>query len=228
MNRRDFIKVASAGFGTLLVSGFGLSLINNPNGTQADAQAAPQPTPTSAANGRQSIVVITGSPHRNGTSALLADKFIEGAQSNGHNVFRFNAAFEDIHPCRGCNACRQNGPCVLKDAVESTLMPHLLQADVIALITPLYYYGMSTQLKTVVDRFYSRHRSFDGKKALLMATAYNSAGWTFEALMEHYQSLVAYMQWQDLGAVLGYGCGSRSAIERSEFPEQAYRLGRSI
>ena len=47
------------------------------------------------------IVVVTGSPHKAGTSALLADKFIEGAKSKGHDVFRFNAAFEDIHPCRG-------------------------------------------------------------------------------------------------------------------------------
>ena len=230
MNRRDFIKVASAGFGTLLVSGLGLSLVNGADEAQSDAQAVqpPTPTPTGAANGKSNIVVITGSPHRNGTSALLADKFIEGAQANGHRVFRFNAAFEDINPCRGCNACQRSGPCVLNDAIEKTLMPQLLQADIIALVTPLYYYGMSTQLKTVVDRFYSHHRSFDGKKSLLMATAYNSAGWTFEALVDHYQSLVSYMQWQDLGTVLGYGCGYRSAIERSEFPDQAYKLGRSV
>ena len=55
------------------------------------------------------IVVVTGSPHKAGTSALLADKFIEGAESKGHEVFRFNAAFEDIHPCRGCDACGMNG-----------------------------------------------------------------------------------------------------------------------
>lgn len=226
MNRRDFIKVTSAGFGTLLVSGLGLSLINgHSEAVQADAPAAPAASPASTAtNGRKNIVVITGSPHRNGTSALLADKFIEGAQANGHSVFRFNAAFEDIHPCRACNACRQNGPCVLNDAIEKALMPQLLQADIIALVTPLYYYGMSTQLKTVVDRMYSHLRGFDGKQALLMATAYNSAGWTFEALVDHYQSLVSYMRWQDLGTVLGY----RSAIERSEFPQQAYKLGQSV
>lgn len=227
MNRRDFLKVASAGFGTLLVSGLGLSLINKPaTGASANAQAVPV-LPT-AADVRQSIVVITGSPHRNGTSALLADKFIEGVQANGHRTFRFNAAFENIKPCQGCNACRQNGPCVLNDAIEKSLIPQLLQADIIALVTPLYYYGMSTQLKTVVDRFYSHLRGFDGKKALLMATAYNSAGWTFEALVDHYQSLAEYMHWQDLGMVLGYGCGSRNATERSEFPQQAYQLGQSI
>ncbi len=227
MNRREFLKVASAGFGTLLVSGLGFSLITKPNEGTPTAAAAPVNT-TPAAGDKQNIVVITGSPHRNGTSALLADKFIEGAQSKGHNVYRFNSAFEDINPCQGCNACHRNGPCVHKDAIEQKLMPELLKADVIVLITPLYYYAMSAQLKTVVDRFYSHLRSFDGKKTLLMATAYNSAGWTFEALVDHYQSLAGYMKWQDMGMVLGYGCGSRGNIERSEFPEQAFKLGQSI
>lgn len=227
MNRREFLKVASAGFGTLLVSGLGFSLITKPNEGTPTAAAAPV-NATPAAGGKQNIVVITGSPHRNGTSALLADKFIEGAQSKGHNVYRFNSAFEEINPCQGCNACHRNGPCVYKDAIEQKLMPELLKADVIVLITPLYYYAMSAQLKTVVDRFYSHLRSFDGKKTLLMATAYNSAGWTFEALVDHYQSLAGYMKWQDMGMVLGYGCGSRGNIERSEFPEQAFKLGQSI
>lgn len=228
MNRREFLKVASAGFGTLLVSGLGFSLITKSSEDVPTAAATSVNVAPTAAGGKQNIVVITGSPHRNGTSALLADKFIEGAQSKGHNVYRFNAAFEDINPCQGCNACHRNGPCVHKDAIEQKLMPELLKADVIVLITPLYYYAMSAQLKTVVDRFYSHLRSFDGKKTLLMATAYNSAGWTFEALVDHYQSLAGYMKWQDMGMVLGYGCGSRGNIERSEFPEQAFKLGQSI
>ena len=51
------------------------------------------------------IVVITGSPHRHGTSALLADRFIQGAQEAGHEVFRFDAAFETVHPCLACEKC---------------------------------------------------------------------------------------------------------------------------
>lgn len=229
MTRRDFIKVASAGFGTLLVSGLGINLLTKPQETTTlAAEKTPLPATAAKKNGAQNIVVLTGSPHRNGTSALLADKFIEGAKSKGHHVFRFNAAFEDIRACQACNACHQNGPCVLNDAIEKILMPELLKADIIVLVTPLYYYAMSAQLKTVVDRFYSHLRSFDGKKTFLMATAYNSASWTFEALVDHYQSLAEYMKWQDLGMVLGYSCGSRRAIEGSEFPEQAFKLGQSI
>lgn len=174
------------------------------------------------------IVVLAGSPHEAGTSALLADRLIEGARSAGHETFRFNAAFEDTHPCRGCDHCGMNGPCVYQDAIETKLMPELLAADLIALVTPLYYYGMSAQLKIVVDRFYSRSGRIAGKKSILMATAYNSADWTMNALVDHYDTLVRYMNWSDVGKVLAVGCGSRAQIERSAFPEQAFRIGANL
>lgn len=224
MNRRDFIKISATGLGTLLVSGIGLNLLGE-SAPVSDTVTEPSGS-TVSHHGK--IVVITGSPHRNGTSALLADNFITGAQSKGHSIFRFNAAFEGIHPCQACNACNNNGMCVLGDAVEKKLMPQLLQADIIALVTPLYYYGMSAQLKTVIDRMYSHLHGLQNKKSLLMATAYNNADWTFDALVDHYQSLVTYMHWQDLGTVLATGCGSRSVIERTMFPQYALQLGESL
>ena len=171
------------------------------------------------------ITVITGSPHKEGTSALLADKFIQGAEKSGHDVFRFNAAFEEVHPCTGCDSCGMNGPCIYKDSMNK-LLPELLAADLVAFVTPLYYWGMSAQLKTVVDRFYSENSKLQvKKKAILMATAYDSNDWTMQALTAHYKTLLRYMGWEDVGMVLATGCGVRSDIERSGFPNQAYQLG---
>jgi len=174
------------------------------------------------------IAVISASPHKNGTSALLADRFIAGAEEAGHSVFRFNAAFEDIHPCMACDACGMNGPCVQKDAIETKLMPRMLEADLLTLVTPLYYYGMSSQLKMVIDRFYSRTESLHRKKSLFMVTSWNSADWTMTAIAEHYKTLVRYMEWQDVGAVYATGCGYREAAERSEFPEYAWSIGKGL
>ncbi|WP_301859424.1 flavodoxin family protein [uncultured Megasphaera sp.] len=220
MNRREFLQWSGAGLMTLFLSGCGTILTES-------ASAAPAAGRIGGGK-NMNIVVLTGSPHRNGTSALLADKFIEGAQSAGHTVFRFNAAFEDTHPCQGCDHCGMDGDCIFNDAIQQNLMPHMLEADMIALITPLYYYGMSAQLKTVVDRFYSRTGRLHGKQSILMATAYNSADWTMTALVDHYDTLVRYMEWNDRGKVLAIGCGARSLIERSPFPDQAYRLGASL
>jgi len=229
MDRREFLKVTGAGALTLFLSGCGINAVSGDKKAGAAAAQSAEAKPGGVSQGKKlRIVVLCGSPHRNGTSALLADKFIEGAKASGHEVFRFNAAFEDIHPCRGCDACGMNGPCVIKDAIEEKLIQQLVDCDMVALVTPLYYYGFSAQLKTVIDRFYSRTGSIHRKKSMLMATAWNSANITFNSLQEHYDTLVRYMEWQDVGRVLGYGCGSRSAIEGSEFPEQAFAIGKNL
>ena len=223
MDRREFLKVSGTGMLTLFLSGCGVNMLSGTSKVAAGPEVKRQ-----QGGKKMKIVMITGSAHTNGTSALLADKFMQGAQETGHEVFRFNAALEDIHPCQGCDFCGMDGPCVHKDAIENKLINKLVEADMIALVTPLYYYGMSAQLKTVVDRFYSRAGKMSNKKSLLMATAYNSADWTMTALVDHYDTLVRYLSWQDMGKVLAIGCGARSLIEKSKFPEQAYQLGKSL
>ena len=108
-------------------------------------------------------------------------------------------------------------------------MPHLLEADVIAFVTPLYYYGMSAQLKTVVDRFYGKNSELSGgKRTVLLAASADDSDWTMAALERHYETILRYLGWGDAGRVLAMGCGDRAAIEQTDFPEQAYRLGKSL
>jgi len=175
------------------------------------------------------ITMITGSPHKRGTSAYLADHFIQGAKEHGHKVYRFDAAFEELHPCLGCDQCGSTGRCVHQDSMEQ-LIPHLLKADLVVFATPLYYFGMSAQLKMVIDRFYAINYKLmgSGKKAVLLATAYDNNDWTMRELTAHYRTIVKYLNWTDAGMVLAGGCGSRSDIERSDFGQQAYRLGKNL
>lgn len=175
------------------------------------------------------IVVIIGSPHRNGTSALLSDEFIRGAKEAGHRIYRFDAAFEEVHPCQGCDRCGMGSrPCIWKDGMTK-LNPELLNADGVVLATPPYYFGFSAQIKTVIDRFYANSYAFTGrKKSALLATAWDANSWTMEALTAHYHTLTKYMHWKDAGMVLAVGCGTRSDIERSQFPVQAYQLGKDF
>ena len=174
------------------------------------------------------IAVITGSPHKDGTTALLAERFIEGAQSAGHEVYRFNAAFEDIHPCLGCDRCGMDGDCIQNDAIQNTLMPQLLQADLIALVTPVYFFAMTAQIKTIVDRFYSRTGRLHGKKSVLLTAAGSDTDLTMRAIASHYDTLVWYMEWDDSGRVLAPGCPTRDVIEKTDYPNQAYNLGANL
>ena len=226
MNRRKFIKVVGFGAMAIYLSGCGLSAIKDKDEEESEVSAQ-----GSVSGGKvMKIVVINSSPHseEQSTSRYLAQRFVEGAKSAGHEIFVFDAANEQTNPCRGCDQCGMNGECIFDDAIETKLMPQMLRADLLVLVTPLYYFGMSAQLKTVVDRFYSRTTRLSGKKSMIMATAWNTADWTMEALKNHYETLVRYMSWQDVGQVWATGCGSRSMVERSEFGDMAYKIGAAL
>ena len=96
--------------------------------------------------------------------------------------------------------------------------------------TPLYYYGMSAQLKTLVDRFCAFNASLTRKRmrSALLAVAWNSDSWTFEALEAHYRTLVRYLDFRDMGMILGGGCGTPSMTRNSRCIRQAYELGKSL
>lgn len=175
------------------------------------------------------IVLLQGSPNKNGSTNILAENFTKGAKEAGHDVIRFDVADMNIKSCTGCVACGYEGPCVQKDDNEK-IKKAILSADMIVFATPLYYYGMSAQLKTVVDRFCAYNSSITGKhmKSALLTVAWNSDDWTFDALESHYKTLVRYLDFEDCGMILGRGCGSPSMTKRTKYPENAYKLGYSL
>lgn len=163
----------------MLASGAAINFLSNKNTPEANvpaAEAAQQPTP----NGKQRIVVITSSPHRNGMTSVLAEQFIKGTEAKGHSVFRFDAAFHNIHGCLVCDACGMNGLCVQKEDIENDLIMRLVNADLIALITPVYYWHVSAQLKTCIDRFYARTGRISGKQSVLLAAAGSDVPWAMD------------------------------------------------
>ena len=135
----------------------------------------------------------------------------------------------NIHPCTGCVRCGYEGPCIQKDDVE-LIRARLLKCDMVVFATPLYYYGMSAQLKAVVDRFCAYNSSLNSRhlRSALLTVAWNADDWTFDALTAHYRTLVRYIRFRDMGMVLGHGCGTPSMTRASGYPEQAYRLGRGL
>lgn len=175
------------------------------------------------------IVVLQGIPNRNGSSNTLAKSFIRGAAEAGHDVEVLDAAHADIHPCTGCIHCGYEGPCVRKDDVEK-FRAAILAADMVVFVTPLYYYGMSAQLKTLIDRFCAFNSSIQRKhmKSAIISAAWNADVWTFDALESHYKTLVRYLNFYDVGAVWGKGCGTPSMTKNSRYMQQAYELGKNL
>ena len=175
------------------------------------------------------IIILMGSPNKNGSTAILVDSFRRGATEAGHTAEVIDVCRASVHPCAGCVRCGYEGPCVQKDGVE-LIREKLLGADMVVFATPLYYYGMTAQLKAVVDRFCAYNSSLNGRhlKSALLTVAWNADDWTFEALTAHYKTLVRYIHFEDMGMVLGYGCGTPSMTRASKCPDQAYQLGLNL
>ena len=175
------------------------------------------------------ILLLFGSPNLNGSSRILADNFIQGAKEAGHSVSMLDIAHANIHPCTGCLHCGYEGPCIQKDDMKQ-IRKQILDTDMIVFVSPLYYYGFSAQLKILIDRFCSFNTSIHQKhlKSALLSVAWNADNWTFDALESHYKTLVRYLNLDDQGMILGYGCGAPSMTSHSIYPKQAYQLGRNL
>lgn len=175
------------------------------------------------------VVMITGSPHKNGTSARLAEEFCKGAQEAGHEVYRFDAAFRKVHPCIACEHCHNTDKgCVFQDAMEE-LNPQLLSADAVIFVSPIYYYGMTAQIKTVIDRFYANDEALHGPKktALLLAFADEEMESAEGAIMS-FRGMTGFLEWENMGELAALGCTTPEDIEDTEFLRQAYEMGRNF
>lgn len=99
----------------------------------------------------KNVIVISTSLRHGSNSDMLADRFIEGAVRSGHNVEKISLRDISVGFCRGCLACQKLGRCVIDDDANA-VMQKVLNADVVAWATPIYYYEMSGQMKVLIDR----------------------------------------------------------------------------
>ena len=116
------------------------------------------------------VLILAGSPRKGGNSDLLCDEFARGAEEAGHKVEKIYVQEQKIGSCRACYGCRGTGACVQKDDM-APLLDKLVEADVIVLATPVYFYSMDGQLKTLIDRTLPRYTEIRNKDFYFIATA---------------------------------------------------------
>lgn len=173
------------------------------------------------------IVVLKGSPRKSGNSNWLADRLIKGAAEAGHEIVEFDCTRHKVGGCLACNACGMNGPCVQKDDFTS-LREELLAADAIVLSSPIYYFGVSAQLKTVIDRFYSINAVIGGKKSVFIATMGNPDVQVCASAKAMYEKMVVYLGWEDCGQIIVPGVWAAGDIQQTAYGQQAYELGYNL
>ena len=175
------------------------------------------------------IVVLSGSPRKNGNTDRLVSAFIEGAESEGKAVSLFRVADMKISGCLGCNHCfEEKGVCVQKDDMGQ-ILDALRKADAIVLASPVYYWAVSAQLKLAIDRTYALISDKPPiKRAALLMTCGDGKTETADSALKMFSSICSFSEWEDAGVVIATGLHAPGEIEGRAELEQAKTLGREI
>ena len=160
----------------------------------------------------KNILILNGSPRKTGNTAGLTKAFAEGAESAGHKVTEFFLDSMNIHGCKGCWAgdSSKDCPCVQQDDMNQ-IYPVAKACDIVVLASPLYYWNMSGQLRTAVDRLFALEEGDD-----------------FEDVALYYDHLTKHLKWNNLGKVLCGGVAQPGDIKDRPELEEAKKLGASL
>ena len=153
----------------------------------------------------KNIVVITGSPRKNGNSFAMTDSFIKAAAEKGHTVTRFDAAFLKIDGCHACETCFKTGKACSFDDDFNTIAPAILEADVIVFTMPVYWYSIPAQIKGVIDRIYSLvvgGKDIAGKECALIACCEEDDLSVLDGVRIPLERPAAHNKWKMVGAEL--------------------------
>lgn len=177
----------------------------------------------------KNILVISASPRKGGNSDTLADEFLRGAQSAGNNVEKNSLADLKIGFCKGCMACLKTQRCVIHDDADA-IAQKMRTADVIVFATPIYYYGVCGQMKTMLDRanpLYSSDYQF--RDIYLLASAAENEDDTVEGAVHSLKGWIScFEKARFAGAVFAGGVNDVGEIKGHPALQTAFELGKNI
>lgn len=181
------------------------------------------------------ILILKGSPRKNGNSSILADQVAAGAKQAGAEVESFTLQKMKILPCKGCDACHksESSECTTKDDM-TLLFPKLRSADGIVLASPVYWFTLSAQIKACIDRWYafetSRGSALAGKQLALVLAYGDTDPFTSGGVnaIRTFQDICRYLGAHVAGIVYG-SAGEAGAVEQQpKLLEKAYELGQKL
>ncbi len=174
------------------------------------------------------IVILSGSPRKGGNTDLLVDAFVKGA-SQKHAVEVVSVHDHKVAPCMGCNACFQSGGiCVQKDDMAE-IYEKMKVADLLVIASPVYFYGLSAQVKALIDRCHNPIRdTFRIRRMALLLVGAATLPELFDGVLAQYQLCLNFFHLKDAGQVLVRGAKDRGDVTATGALQKAYELGCSI
>lgn len=176
------------------------------------------------------VLIISTSPRKNSNSDILADEFARGAQEAGHAVEKISLRDKDIKFCKGCLSCQKTQRCVIPDDAGA-IVQKMKESDVIAFATPIYYYEMSGQMKTLLDRSNPLFPSeYTFRDIYLLASAAENDESAVDGAINGLKGWIAcYGKTSLKGVVRGVGATNPGEIRHHAAAlEAAYAMGKKI
>ena len=175
------------------------------------------------------ILIFSGSPRKGGNTDLLVEAFAKGA-SQKHHVEVVSVHDYKVNPCMGCNACFKNkaNACVQDDDM-SLIYEKMSRADMLVIASPVYFYGLSAQLKAVIDRFHNPIRdTFRLKNMALLLVGAATLPELFDSILAQYRLCLNFFKLEDVGHVLVRGVKDKGDIRNTDALQEAFHLGSNV
>lgn len=175
------------------------------------------------------ILILLGSPRKGGNTELLVEAFVKGV-SQKHHIEVVSVRDYKVNPCMGCNACfkSKDNTCVQKDDMQ-LIYEKMAHTDMLVIASPVYFYGLSAQLKAVIDRCHNPIRdTFPIKKMALLLVGAATLPELFESILAQYQLCLNFFQLEDAGHVLVRSVKDKGNIKSTNALNEAFELGQQL
>jgi multimeric flavodoxin WrbA len=174
------------------------------------------------------VLILSSSPRKNGNSDTLCEQFAKGAKEARLHVDRVFLGENKIGYCTACEACKRSGKCAKKDDMAA-ILDSMIAADVIVMATPVYFYTMCAQMKTLLDRTVARYTEISNKEFYFIATAAVGNKAALERTIEGFRGFTACLNGaQEKGVVYGTSAWGAGEIRSSRAMQQAYEMGKAV
>ena len=175
------------------------------------------------------VLILSGSPRKNGNSDILCDEFMRGAEESGNRVEKIRVAEKNIGYCKGCYYCKNSGgECVIKDDMAEVLQK-MIDADVIVLASPVYFYSIDAQLKAVIDRTVARWLEVKNKEFYYIMTAADEDKSSMDTTLACFRGYADCVNGaKEMGVIYGTGVYEKGKVLNTPAMAEAYEMGKNV
>lgn len=175
------------------------------------------------------VLILSGSPRKDGNSDLLCNEFLRGAKESGHQAEKIRVAAKKIHPCIGCYHCKENdGKCVFQDDMADVLQK-MIDADVLVLASPVYFYSIDAQLKAVIDRTVARWLEVRDKEFYYIATMADEDAVSADTTLACFRGYADCVEGAvEKGVIVAGGVYEPGTVKQTAAMSEAYEMGKNV